>query len=277
MNVKQNENKTFQIVPQNSNKCVWMEAGIVSYKICDRNLECESCPLDLGLRGKKDIHQKFPDIEIQQTGESDIPQQRRTSRQDSSLDRFIKLNQDKKRYVYPGHSWIEVLNQNQVKIGIDDIVATALGAIDEVILPLPGEKIIRGTSCGQVIQFEHIFSIVSPVSGQVIKINKELAAFPNELTLDPLNKGWMMIIKPDNLEQDLKYCRTGDALVFWYLKEFKWFESNLSRSFHQDNQNIGITLTDGGEISRNLRNHLPTDQYRRLILNLLGLPDSDKK
>jgi glycine cleavage system H lipoate-binding protein len=166
-----------------------------------------------------------------------------------------------------------VLSADQVKIGIDDIVATTLGYIDNVILPLAGEKINRNASCGQFVQFEHIFSVVSPISGQVIETNKELTGFPNELTLDPLNKGWMIMLKPENLEQDLKYCRSGDALLSWYLKEFKWFECNLTKGFEQE---IGITLTDGGEISRNLRNYLPKDHYRRLVLNLLGVPDSNK-
>jgi glycine cleavage system H protein len=274
MNAKRNENKTFQIVPQNSNKCVWMEAGIVSYKICDRNFECETCPLDLGLRGEKNHSLNHTENEIQRFVESNTKKNSTAPKSYSSYERLLKFKLDEHRYVNPGHSWIKVLNQNQVKIGIDDIVATAFGAIDEVILPLPGEKVKRGASCGQVIQFEHIFSIVSPVSGLVIEINDELTKFPNQLTLDPLNKGWMMVIKPDNLEQDLKLCRSGDALMSWYLKEFKWFEYHLAKGFNQQCEQVGITLTDGGEISRNLRNHLPKDQYRQMIISLLGLPDS---
>jgi glycine cleavage system H protein len=251
-----------------------MEAGIVSYKICDRNFECETCPLDIGLRGEKDSHQKFPDWEKLSLNEFDEPQLQHNSRLDSSCERLLKFKLDEHRFVHPGHSWIKILNKNQVKIGIDDIVATALGGIDEIILPLPGEKVKRGSSCGQVIQFEHIFSIVSPVSGQVVKVNEDLMNFPNQLTLGPLSKGWMMVIKPDNLEYDLKFCRSGDTLMSWYLKEFKWFESQLAKGFNHECENVGITLTDGGEISRNLRNHLPKDRYRQMIISLLGLPDS---
>ena len=101
-----------------------------------------------------------------------------------------------------------------------------------------------------------------------------MAKFPNQLTLDPLNKGWMMVIKPDNLEQDLKLCRSGDALMSWYLKEFKWLECHLAKGFNRHCEQVGITLTDGGEISRNLRNYLPKGHYRQMIISLLGLPDS---
>ena len=273
MTLKHKENVDFPLIPKSDKKCVWMELGIVSYKICDRNFQCETCPLDQGLRGKNNI-MNHPKREIHRTVDSNIKEQSSTRKHDSSLEHLLKLKLDEYCYVHPGHCWIKVLKQKRVKIGIDDIVATTLGSIDSVILPLPGEKIVRGGCCGQIIQFEHIFSIVSPLSGQVIEINKELAAFPNELALDPLKKGWMLVIKPDNLEQDLKYCRSGDALLSWYLKEFKWLECKLTEGFQQKYDNIGITLTDGGEISRNLRNYLPRDRYRRLVLNLLGVPDS---
>ena len=273
--MKTQEKTQFPMIPKNDKKCVWMELGIVSYKICDRNFQCETCPLDQGLRGDMNIT-NHPKQEVQKLIDSNKKQQTISRKQNSSLERLLKIRLDKDCSVHPGHCWIKVLSQNRVKVGIDDIVATTLGSIDEVILPLPGEKIKRGANCGQVIQFEHIFSIVSPLSGKVVKINNELTDFPDELTLDPLIKGWMLVIKPDNLEQDLKYCRSGDALFSWYLKEFKWLESNLTKGFQQEPDTVGITLNDGGEISRNLRNYLPHDQYRRLVLSLLGMPESGR-
>lgn len=260
---------SFRIIPKSQKKCVWMELGIVSYKMCNRNFECNTCPLDEGLRGDNSImnHPKRTTGEIVNSKRN-----QHSLKRNSSLKNLLKFKLDEHYYVYPGHSWIKVLNPKLVKIGIDDIVATTLGHIDEVILPAVGDNIHRSNSCGQIIQFEHIFSVVSPISGEVIKTNGDLAGFPNKLTLDPLNKGWMICIKPTHLEEDLKYCRSGDALYSWYLKEFKWFENNLNKGFQQE---IGMTLNDGGEISRNLRNYLPKEHYRRVIINLLGVPGSD--
>ncbi len=31
--------------------CVWMSAGLVAWKLCDRGFECESCPFDQAMRG----------------------------------------------------------------------------------------------------------------------------------------------------------------------------------------------------------------------------------
>lgn len=30
--------------------CVWMSAGLVAFKLCDREGECESCPFDRAMR-----------------------------------------------------------------------------------------------------------------------------------------------------------------------------------------------------------------------------------
>ena len=276
MNVKQTKKKKLQIIPQSDKKCVWMEAGIVSYKICDRDFQCETCPLDIGLKGGEDFSVNHPNQKNRSSQKGIKIQKNNFPTNDSSCARFFKYKLDEKYFVNPGHCWCKVINKNQVRIGIDDIVATAMGSIDEVILPSPGEKITRDSSCGQVIQFEHIFSVVSPIGGEVLKTNKELFSIPNQVTLDPLNKGWLLEIIPDNLEHDLKYCRSGDALLSWYMKEINWLESNLAKGFQQENMSIGATLTDGGEISRNLRNYLPKENYRRLILSMLGLPGAKR-
>ena len=36
--------------PQRFDKCVWMESGVVSYKLCDFEYNCEACPFDQALR-----------------------------------------------------------------------------------------------------------------------------------------------------------------------------------------------------------------------------------
>lgn len=33
-------------------QCVWMQAGVVGYKLCDREFDCDLCPFDAALRGR---------------------------------------------------------------------------------------------------------------------------------------------------------------------------------------------------------------------------------
>ena len=33
-------------------QCVWMQAGVVGYKLCDREFDCDHCPFDAALHGR---------------------------------------------------------------------------------------------------------------------------------------------------------------------------------------------------------------------------------
>jgi len=38
------------VMPPGLLPCVWMSAGLVAFKLCDREGECESCPFDQAMR-----------------------------------------------------------------------------------------------------------------------------------------------------------------------------------------------------------------------------------
>ncbi len=44
--------ESMKIVPAGKKKCVWMEAGVVSYKLCDHNFDCSTCVYDHGMHDR---------------------------------------------------------------------------------------------------------------------------------------------------------------------------------------------------------------------------------
>ncbi len=44
--------KKLRLVPAGERKCIWMEAGAVSYKLCTNNYNCSSCQFDHALSEK---------------------------------------------------------------------------------------------------------------------------------------------------------------------------------------------------------------------------------
>ncbi len=44
--------ESMRIVPPGKKKCVWMEAEVVSYKLCDNNFDCSTCVYDQGMQLK---------------------------------------------------------------------------------------------------------------------------------------------------------------------------------------------------------------------------------
>ena len=52
-----NENKQgMNVIPMGERKCIWMEAGAVSYKLCTNHYQCNTCEFDFAMsnRAKKD-------------------------------------------------------------------------------------------------------------------------------------------------------------------------------------------------------------------------------
>lgn len=43
---------SMKIVPPGKKRCIWMEAGVVSYKLCDNNYDCSTCVYDQAMQLK---------------------------------------------------------------------------------------------------------------------------------------------------------------------------------------------------------------------------------
>jgi hypothetical protein len=43
----------FLVIPKSEHPCLWMMAGVMAYKLCEREYQCESCPLDMEMRHAK--------------------------------------------------------------------------------------------------------------------------------------------------------------------------------------------------------------------------------
>ena len=263
MKADKNAQHGFRMIPEGDKRCVWMELGVVNYKICDRDFDCDNCPLNEGLTAHADTSDHGDDIDVSSPNQFQLP----------IFSRLARFKTDDNRYYHPNHTWLEVAEKhNQVTIGVDDIVSTVFGNIDKVLMPEIGSKIERGGILCQIVQQQRVFSVYSPVSGEVVEINQDVERLPDKLVIDSMRSGWIVKMKPDNLEDDLNHCRRGDAVFPWYLKELEWFDSVIARNFKQRSEAVGHTMYDGGELSRNLQDLLPPEQYRLLVLSLLGEP-----
>ena len=40
-----------RVLPLDALPCVWMSAGLIAYKLCDQDFECERCLFDWAMRG----------------------------------------------------------------------------------------------------------------------------------------------------------------------------------------------------------------------------------
>lgn len=92
------------------------------------------------------------------------------------------------------HEWVRV-HGDKVTVGVTDHAQQELLDVVFVELPQAGRKVKKGEACVVVESVKAASDVYSPVSGEVIAINNDLAKDPSLVNTDPYGKGWMFEIK----------------------------------------------------------------------------------
>lgn len=95
------------------------------------------------------------------------------------------------------HEWVRVSN-GVGTVGITAHAADALGEVVFVDLPSVGKAVKAGSAFGAVESVKAASDLYSPVSGEVVEVNKTLSDAPNTVNESPLADGWIMKVKLSN-------------------------------------------------------------------------------
>lgn len=99
------------------------------------------------------------------------------------------------------HEWAGEEDQGIVKVGITDHAQAQLGDLVFVELPEVGSHVAQGDSCAVVESVKAASDIYSPVSGEVVDINDQLADAPEMVNADPYNDGWLFSVRIEDAEE----------------------------------------------------------------------------
>ena len=92
------------------------------------------------------------------------------------------------------HEWIR-LQGADAAVGITDFAQRQLGDIVFVELPPVGRKVKQGEVFGTVESVKAVSELFSPVSGEVVAVNADLAAHPEAVNATP-HEAWMIRLRP---------------------------------------------------------------------------------
>ncbi|MCF4995688.1 glycine cleavage system protein GcvH [Pseudomonas syringae] len=98
------------------------------------------------------------------------------------------------------HEWARLEADGTVTVGISDHAQEALGDVVFVELTEVGKVFSAGDQSGVVESVKAASDIYSPISGEVIAINEELANSPEELNNAPY-EAWIFKIKPSDASE----------------------------------------------------------------------------
>ena len=113
------------------------------------------------------------------------------------------------------HEWIKI-EGDEITLGITDYAQGELGDIIFVELPQIGETFNQGDTVGTIEAVKTVADIYIPIDGEVISINSEIEDSPELVNSDPFEKGWLVKIKSQNLnDSELLYKEEYAALIKW--------------------------------------------------------------
>jgi glycine cleavage system H protein len=92
------------------------------------------------------------------------------------------------------HEWVRVAGDTAV-VGITDHAQHELTDVVFVELPTVGRQVKAGEACAVVESVKTASDIYSPVSGEVVEINKPVADNPALVNTEPYVRGWFYKIK----------------------------------------------------------------------------------
>ena len=134
-------------------------------------------------------------------------------------------------YSVKDNTWIKA-DGDIVTIGMTDIAQSLAGPILHARTKSVGTARKKGRPIATVESGKWVGPVKSPVTGEIIEVNKELASDAQLINRSPYKNGWVVKMKASNLEAEMTELTTGDEAVEAYRQKIE--EDGIECS-HLDN------------------------------------------
>jgi glycine cleavage system H lipoate-binding protein len=231
--------------------CVWMAAGLVSYKLCDRDFDCSHCPLDVALRGGATA----------------------TAGDDFGLGhrRHGEGFPDDRRYAN-SHLWVATgcrPGEPTVRIGLDSFAAALLPYPVRAVRLGGPRSLKRGEVICDIELREGTLSVRAPVSGEVECENPALAERPGLIVESPYRDGWLVDLMPSSDDTAFDEFVDADVARERTSQHLRRFRRRVARHLLKDAASVGPCMADGGEALTSLSEILGGAMYLRILREVL--------
>jgi glycine cleavage system H protein len=149
-------------------------------------------------------------------------------------------------FIAPAHSWVRFDVDGAFKVGIDELLAGALGAVDEIDLPGPGMRVERGDPLVGLRIGDKRLSVPAPVSGEIVTRNPQALSAPGQVTRDPYGLGWLVRLQPIDHKQALEPLHIGRGATGYLKREYRRLVELVSASISPQ----AAHMADGGYLEK---------------------------
>jgi glycine cleavage system H protein len=95
------------------------------------------------------------------------------------------------------HEWIKYNSKTkEATVGITDYAVKQLADLVHIDLPKVGDSVEQGAPFGEIESVKTVADLISPLTGKIIEVNKEVGGDLDTLKEEPFEDGWLVKIKP---------------------------------------------------------------------------------
>ncbi len=222
-------------------KCRHVLSGRISYGLCSSR-SCANCP----------VEQMIEDS-------SHLPSPKRTH--DVSVSGYQMA---RNYYYHRGHTWARIEYGGLVRVGIDDFALRLLGYQDTIEAPALGSTLRQGQPAGILKRSGRQAVIISPVDGVVAAVNHSVLGKAFIANDAPYEDGWLMVIRPSNLQENLNNLFFDSEGLSWIDEEAMYLNALLA-----EESRISL-LAPGSEPARDVFKEAPEIGWERLVQEFMA-------
>jgi glycine cleavage system H lipoate-binding protein/NAD-dependent dihydropyrimidine dehydrogenase PreA subunit len=208
--------------------CRYMRLGLIDFMICSNGFECWRCDVDQKMEDRFGTHPAF----------ALKPGKNKQSFQVSGFTFYPKF------YYSPEHIWAKPMEE-LIRLGLDDLASHFAMEAEMISLPSVGRPLKKREGFAEITVEGKKANLISPLTGTVVAVNRDVEEAPDLAWRDPYQRGWLLMIKPDHLE-DISQLYSGDSAKRWFTKEaknlaslfMKWAPRSSKKEQTQDGQMI---------------------------------------
>lgn len=222
-------------------KCIWMASGIIEYKLCNNQFDCENCQFDKMIRN------------LSNEKETQLPSAVNVPNMILCQLRRIKYND---KIIYLKNDLIaREICPNTFYLGINPILISFLDTVSSMIVYETGKNIVTGQ---QVIQIFGTWGTISLSAPMNFLIYDKFG----DPTNNPLNTQWFAIIGV--VDQDISSGRI-------YQEEWDKMHDraiNIIEDIKSQVPKVGDTMMDGGTKIKFLHQLVGKKRYINILNSL---------
>ena len=106
-------------------------------------------------------------------------------------------------YYSKDNMWVKI-EDGKARVGLTDYGQYLAKKIVYVELPMEGDELSKGDPLSLIESGKWSGELKCPISGKVVEVNTKLEDNPGLLNTDPYGEGWIAVLEPSNLDQEVK-------------------------------------------------------------------------